>query len=140
MFPFFRALFFSKLVLLTPQNIDVNNNSLLTLETPIFAITNNARFMIDVQSMVPKGTNYFDGSSDQFFPKGCVTIRLLNNENKSFDFSSYNRLGPSSDGSVNLMINFDGKVPTDTKFNRMEIHTTCPLKNVKIYWDNAGSI
>lgn len=140
MFSFFRFWFFGKLVLLTPHGIDVNDYQLLTLNEPVYAISGGARVRIDVQSMLPKHINFSDGSTDKFFPAGCVTAKLSNSDNISVIFTSSNRLSPASDGSVTLVLNYNAQVPVDVKFNKIEIKTTCPLKGVNVYWDNRGSI
>ena len=140
MFSFIKFWFFAKLVLLTPQDIDINDYILLTPDEPIYAIAGGARFRIDVQSMLPIKSNFFDGSTDKFFPVGCVTAKQSNNDNTNIIFTSSNMLSPASDGSVSLILNDSEQVPVDVKFNKVEIQATCPLKGVKIYWDDRGSI
>ncbi len=138
MFSFF-CFCFSEIILLTTQNVDIDSSLILTPKTPIKAVTERARISIDIQSMLPKGFNFFDNSSDSIFPKGCVVAQISNNQNNKYLFTSSNRLSPSSDGSVSLMLS-NGHIPVDIKFDKVEIHTTCPLKNVKIYWDDYGGI
>lgn len=139
MFSFFSFWFLDSLILLTPQNVDIQDFLILTPKKPITAVTERARIRIDVQPMLPKRFNSFDNSSDSIFPEGCVVAEISNNKKNTYMLTSSNRLSPSSDGSIGLML-YNGQIPVEIKFDKVEIHTTCPLKNVKIYWDNYGGI
>lgn len=139
MLGFFKFWFLGKVILLTPHGIDINDILTLEPKPPIQAVAGGARIRIDVQSMIPKGTNFYDGSSDKIFPEGCVTAKLSNNRKDIYQFASINKLSPVSDGSVLLTLYYNGQVPVDVNFDQIEIQAaTCPLKNVKIYWDNRG--
>jgi len=135
-----KAIFFSKLILLTSSAIDIDDSMEIHFQEPVSAITERARIKIDVKSMLPIKSRFNDKSVTSLFPKGCISVQMFDLNDRQTIFTSFEGVSPSSSGSVYLMLYHDGSVSTDTKFNRMEIHTTCPLRNVKIYWDNAGGI
>ncbi len=131
-------LFFSKVVLLTPNFIDINKGEdyIIKLNKPINAITTGASIMIDVTKMIPNADklDIFQARDivKKMFPKGSIEVLLIAKKKEI----KLEELGSSFNKNNIRLILSTKSVPTDIDFTSVIIKSDVDLKDVKVYWRN----
>ena len=116
---FFKILFFSKVVLLTPVPVSISKDIPFTLilEKPISAINRGASIEIDITSMIGSGLNIAEVRHKvrQQFPDGSI-VATLSGLNGG-DIVLYNVGESISKDKVNLLLS--GSVPADIEWTKV---------------------
>ena len=140
MYDFLMILFFSKVVLLTPEPVDINSNEKgyeINLKEPINAINSGASIEIDITTMLPvsiKGDVVKSREAvSKIFPDGSVEVILSMDKG---NISLKDRFGISVGSNDTKLTLYNDNMPTNIDFNAVTIKTSVNLENVKIYWRN----
>jgi hypothetical protein len=141
MIEFFKILFFSKLVLLTPGFVDIDNSAdyfALNLNEPISAINSGASVQIDVTRMIQ-----FDDKpdvieiqkrADALFSDEVIEVVLVETD-KTHVLSLKN--GGASVNANSAILSLSGQdIPTGVDFKELKITSSIKLEKIKIYWKN----
>lgn len=137
MIEFLRVMLFSNLLLLTPHPIDIDNQVVIALKTPVQAITEGATVSIDVTAMLehPKPYNLeWIEYLHHVFPSGSISAKLVSS-NGDIVILKYNGHWLHFDRHVRLILGTD-RVPINIQFTKVIIHTEMPLQNISAYWRN----
>ena len=134
----FLALFFSKIVLLTEQPIDLVGTTELKLGSPVSAISSGASIEIEISQLLDeKIVRDIDIRSiglavSEMFPSGAVRAELIHSEGTT----SLTHTGGEivAEGSVRLRLH--GVVPLSTEFGSISIMTNAPIPQALVYWKN----
>lgn len=127
------ALFFSKLILLTPQPVDLGREwSDVKLTAPISAITPGASLLVDV-TRVP-GVQRDFATLERMFPKGTVEAQLFLNNGSAINLQSSGGVALSKN-SVELLVH-SSDIPVNADFTRLRVRSNIDLKQVRISWQN----
>jgi len=135
----FLIFFLGKVVLLTPNPIDINVSTELVIDKQISAITSGAGILIDVSSLVPEEDRDTIWNSDQeltdLFPKGSISAKLYseNGDIVELDFSGGYLIGKDT---IELTLHADEGIPTGIKFTKVIIESETELKGVTVSWKN----
>ena len=140
MYDFLMILLFSKVVLLTPEPVDINSNEKgyeINLKEPINAINSGASIEIDITTMLPvsiKGDVVKSREAvSKIFPDGSVEVILSMDKG---NISLKDRFGISVGSNDTKLTLYNDNMPTNIDFNAVTIKTSVNLENVKIYWRN----
>ena len=137
---FIRIMLFSKMILLTPNPVDLARTKEFKPETPLKAITEGATIYIDVTSTIgpkPKaeGIVEFRERVNKTFPAGSIEAALTGKNGVKIVLEHKGYVS-FSDNDVWLDLNREGGVPTGIQFDRVVITSRVELRQVKIIWKN----
>lgn len=139
---FFMLLFFSKAVMLTPNPITLEDQTILTPKKPISAITAGANLQIDITDFISKYN--LDSRDIIEYRKGIKNILSSSNleavlrAKKKPDVRLVD-LGISlSEDQVWVTLSSDAGVPVDVEFSSVVIKTDAKIENAKVLWKNAS--
>jgi hypothetical protein len=136
---FFKILFFSKVLLLTPNPINITNKVEISPAEPLKAITAGASLQLDVSGIFApiKGEDIHKVNQEilEKFPSGTIHAKLITEDEK---LVTLEYLGHYSYAEKNLRLILERSpgVPTNIKFNKVLIESDISLKDVKIFWKN----
>lgn len=136
-----KVLWFSQVILLTPNAIDIDDHLSLSLNSPISAITTRATVEIDISYLSDEiGVQDLDiiewgGLLDKLLPAGSV-VAELRNKDKTVVLNRMNFAYANS--SIRLILSASDGVPTGIDFNVLDIKTNVPLESVTVTWINYG--
>ncbi|MGS0680682.1 hypothetical protein ACVBIL_05945 [Shewanella sp. 125m-7] len=143
MFDFFLMLFFSKMILLTPDYVNINPGDyefVIELNEPLSAITTGANVQVDVTESLPSFSEgdliEVRGWISEMFPADSIEVTLRTESNREVKL---NYTGNSSIGGGEarlLLFNANGELARGLKFNKLTISTNVKLERVKVYWKN----
>jgi len=138
MIEFIKILFLAKVIVLTPEPVNIEEKLILNVKPAIKAITTGASIEIDVSEQGQESINdsdmfkYFEFMEEKF-PDGSVRIELQNDDQlvvlKKVAYSY-------SEGKAKLNISSVNGVPKGVAFDRVIINTDSLLKNVIVAWKN----
>lgn len=139
MLDFLIILLFAKIVLLTPEpvNIKANEKYIIKLEKPISAITDGASIQIDITDMF-----LHNDKADLIelrklikkrFPRGSIQVKLMN-QNKNITLN-YDGMSAINAKNIRLLLNGNDVVKGD-EFDRVDLKSDYQLQKIKIYWKN----
>jgi len=137
---FIKALFFGKVILLTPSPIDVTNEWLeIKLGEPLQAITSGAsldvRFSRKREIFVgAKDSNDFYQIANKAFPNGTITAELIDNSGDKITL--FNRIISVSKEHVFYSIVSNEPLPTNRSFAKVRIRSSREIKGVELLWKN----
>lgn len=131
---FFTILFYGKVILLTPNPVNVENQLDVMLDEPIVAVTSGASVQIDVSSMI-EVTNVIETRQavSSRFPDECLSGAL---HGANIEVALQDMGTAISSDSVQLILSSDSGVPIGTEFSRIVIFSCVNMTNVEIYWRN----
>jgi hypothetical protein len=136
---FLRILFFAKMVLLTPEPIDLHGSVELRPREPLIAITTGASIEVDVSSMITKnpqeGVVEFRRRVNTMLPLGAIEAKLLGSETRAVALR-YDGSVAYSENQVMLSLTSDTGVPTGTEFTQVVVMSRVDLKSIKVSWRN----
>ncbi len=144
MMTFLKLLFFSKVILLTPVPVDLHvGANTIPLPEPIEAISPGASVEIDVTSLVNPGMERdlikdlltLDDKIKKLFSGETIVALLVSEEGERAELIHH---GGYTIGKTDVrisLLNKDG-MPVDVEFIFLQINTTLPMKDVRIYWKN----
>jgi hypothetical protein len=138
MIEFLRILFLGKMLLITPQPVDLDGMVEFKLGEPLTAITAGATLEIDVSSMISKRREEpiidFRRRVDEAFPAGTVEATLFG-ENVRVEMP-YTGNYAYSDAGVTLLLQSKDGVPTGVEFSRLTITSQSTLRSIAVRWRN----
>ena len=136
---FFLILFFSKTVLLTPDPINIHDETFLVPQEPVTAITNGASLRIDVSNLHKDLGIKRGGLTEsrvilkKLIPSGSVKAELHSKgEVVTLNQESYSIF---NDGAE-LVLSSEAGIPTNIAFHKIKIISLVNLDGVKISWRN----
>jgi hypothetical protein len=138
MIEFFRILFFSKVLLLTPQPVELFGEIEIRPKEPLVAITRGATIEIDVSSMVKKsgddGVLELDRRVKEQFPAAAIEALLIaKDEQISLQYEGHFAY---SKGKVMLLLETDSGVPVNVEFEKVILTSRIRLESAKVWWRN----
>jgi hypothetical protein len=139
MMTFLRILIFAKIVLLTPEPIDLFGEVELKLRESLTAITKGASIEINISSLITKprqeGILEFRRRLREVFPPGTIEATMISKDKRQVTLH-YNGASAYSGNEVILILDADGGVPTDVEFEKLIITSRINLKSVTVSWKN----
>ncbi|NOS76177.1 MAG: hypothetical protein HOP36_16895 [Methyloglobulus sp.] len=138
MMTFFRILLFSKVMLLTPEPIDIFGVAEFKLKQPLTAITTGARIEINISSMIePRqaGRSELERRIKSEFPVGSIEATLIGKDKQQVRLR-YDANYAYSQNEVELTLAADGGVPINIEFEKLIIVSRIKLKSVLVSWRN----
>ncbi len=135
-----KLIFFTKVLLLTPDPISFEVEQTILIQEPISAINNRGHIEVDVTLMMPgalqgKPNKELNLLSEKF-PEGCMTAKLVNSKTGDEVFLSRVSHATNEDQLLVYIMSESG-VPTDMEFDEIHIQTLVPLNEVSVYWKNG---
>lgn len=137
---FLLILFFSKMVLLTPDSVDLYGEKDIYPKVPLTAITSGASIEVDVTDFVGgieiKKVGIVEARKllEEKIPEGSVKCVLYSSAG---DRIYLNDTGYSlSNNAARLTLSASSGVPPNIEFNKVIITSRINLKGVKVYWKN----
>lgn len=140
MIDFFLIVFFSKTILLTPNDIDLKSgiDYVRTLEEPISAITQGASVQIDVSKMIPTKENIGiverRSLAKEVFPDGVVIEAKLTGKNGEVSLQ-YEGNVIVGNNMVRLKLS-NVHIPTSVEYDKISLRSSVKLDKVRVYWKN----
>lgn len=140
MLEFLKLFFFAKLILLTPNPIDIEDNKVVQLQEPISALNSQGHIQIDVTSMMPSVSEVevsrkFELLSERF-PQNSISVRLLNTSTGDSVELSKISYAANSEQYLVYIISESG-LATELEFDEVQIQSSISLRRVTLYWRNA---
>jgi hypothetical protein len=139
---FFKLLFFSKVVLLTPHPVNIDSKYSLVLNEPINAITHGAVLEIDVSNMFQSRNITLINVSEivmKNIPPNSVKAYLHTDKIDKTISLFFNRgISWSGNNEIRIILSNPEKMKTDVDFQKIKIETKVPLEQVKIYWNTSA--
>ena len=129
----FAVLFLSKLIVLTPQAVDLGPEWVeVNLSAPLSAITPGAVLLVDVTN-VP-GVQRDFAALERMFPRGAVEAQLFPKTGSAINLNSSGGVALSK-SSVELLV-YSTDMPVNVDFTRLRIRSSLNLKHVSVRWQN----
>ena len=136
---FFLILFFARMVLLTPEPVDLHGQLVLTPAKSLEAITPGASIQIDVSSLIKWGEKEdilaFRKRLEGRFPSGGIGARLIGRDSQEVVLR-YEGNHQFNESSVMLSLYADEGVPTNIEFTKVILESDVELKGVRVFWKN----
>lgn len=137
---FIKVLFLSKVLLVTPNPINIEKEKNINLTEGISAITEGAHIEIDVSSMLQNDNvdiiTIKDIVSKTFPPESIKAILKSNEHSETVQLVYKGAVSWGGKEDIKIILSALNGVPTGMKFNNVLLETRIPLKDVKIYWNN----
>ncbi|NTW33511.1 MAG: hypothetical protein HGB12_12970 [Bacteroidetes bacterium] len=144
----FLILFFSKVLLLTPEPVTISSEWFeINPQKTFSAITGGANIRIRIPvndyriKKIIKEKETFE-QLENIFPKESIEAYLYGENNYiahlsivGFAVSDFNF---KDEGSLHILLRPAFPIPTNVKFNRLKIKSNPEIENVKIYWENCS--
>ncbi len=136
---FFILLFFSKVILLTPDPIILDGVVTFVPEKPLTAITTGASIQIDISSIIIKdkieGIEEFRQRVKNKFPPHAIEAKLIQ---KNGDELLLSHTGGClfNHESTRLSLYPESGVPTDMEFVKVVVKSKIKMEGVTIHWKN----
>lgn len=143
---FFLSLFFGKMILLTPNPIDIHNQWVdIELKKPITAINIGATVDIELSysktfSDKVKSQQNISKYLKEIYPEGMIEAVLSTKDNKSimlinngFYTSGY---GEKEKLRILIKLTSQSQIPTGKKFTSLKIRSQTKLEQVLVHWKN----
>ncbi len=144
------AIFLSKVILLTPQSIDISNNwHTVQLKKPVVAVDSGASLMIEIvlseerlNVVKPHGSVF--KRLAQMFPRGTFQAKLVNDEGdvvffKDHSYSVNNfRLSEGDLVRAVLKSTDSAGTPVGVEYDRVKVRSGINIDSVMVYWENYG--
>jgi hypothetical protein len=138
---FLLILFFSKMVLLTPDPVDLYGEKDIYPKDLLTAITSGASVEVDVTDFMGgidiKKIGIVESRKllEEKIPEGSVKCVLYSSTGEKIylDDTGY----ALSNNAARLTLSASSGVPTNIKFNKVVITSRINLKGVKVYWKNS---
>ena len=135
----FLIVFFGKVILLTPNPIDIDRSIELFLDKPITAITSGASILIDISSMVSDKERESARNSDKeliaMFPPESIVAKLIGNDDYEV-MLKFNGGFQVGNDTIELILHAESGIPAGIEFNKVHIQSTIELSSVKVFWKN----
>lgn len=143
MFELIKMMLFAKVIMLTPNPIDIKPGCLeLELAEPLSAINEGAALYIDVSSMLPDDVNgIFEAQAwvEETFPKKSAQARLLDSSNDIEVEFFFEGNSSWSEDQIRLVLSGSSGVSTNAEYDKIFLETTIGLHNVSIIWKNYST-
>ncbi|RUO35487.1 hypothetical protein CWE13_11190 [Aliidiomarina shirensis] len=140
MFELIKMMLFAKVIMLTPNPIDIEPGCLeLELAEPLSAINEGAVLYIDVSSMLPDDVNgIFEARAwvKETFPKRSVQARLHDSYSDTEVELFFEGDSSWSENQIRLVLSGTSGVPTSIEYDKLFVETNIDLKGVSIIWKN----
>lgn len=140
MLDFIKILFFSNLILLTPEPVDIGPHAVeIPLKKPISALTAGARIEIDVSSIISRNEN--DEISDlrkkvqELIPGGGIRAELVDKKGETIVLAYQGGTSISKESIHITLLGEEGILP-DREFTRLTVYSQFELNDVSIFWRN----
>jgi len=137
---FFKILFLSKVVLVTPNFINVEHEQNINFIETVSAITEGAHFQIDVSSMFKNQNVDIITIKDKIserFPLGSIKATLRSDEHsKTVQLIFKGGVSWGGKEDIKIILRALSEIPTGVHFKSVLIETKIPLEGVMIYWSN----
>lgn len=130
---FFAILFFSKIVLLTPEPINIGAQwAEVRLSEPLSAVTQGAVLFVDVTNIAGMTRDF--GALERMFPAGTIEAELFKRNGGSIVLRSSG--GAALSKSAVELLMYNTRMPVDVEFVRLRIRSDRDLKGVSLRWQN----
>lgn len=137
MWEFIKILFMSKLVVLTPQPVDINNT--YQQKTSIGAINRGASIIMDLSEtgICQPNKNVIEAFKclEDYFSDYEITVQIASEKGK---INLHTRSFAISNDNLYIYFGNTGDLNSGMKFNELFISSNIEIPNVIIKWSNAG--
>lgn len=139
MIRFFLALLLGGTVSVTSEPITVVGAETIAIK-PVSSIDGYGSLQLDVSSTIPASLGPFESWSRalDIFPPNCIEATLSQSEGLSSVRLYYSGESIFTKDGLRLMLKPSIKIPSNTRYDKVRISTTSPLRDVTIYWRNVG--
>lgn len=127
---------------LTPTPLTLHGVTELSIDFSISALTGEATIQLQVPSLAPPGVSVRDVPERVAREISIGQVRAVlkrSGKGRDLEFLYQGHYVQAREG-VRLLLESRVSVPTNVAFNALVIYTDKPMKDVTVFWRNAGNL
>jgi len=138
---FFKILFFSNAILLTPEPIDINGSYILLPTKELNVITEGARLEIEISKFLKEkdvNRNYFRTGISDIIPPKSIMAEMYYKDKKIITLELSKGIGFSKE-KIFINLSNSKEINSNMKFDKIIIKTKLKLESIQISWINYST-